>query len=157
MPTGLWATSQEECPVSFCSRSAQWSTSLLWYTCSTNCPLVFEGAWWEGGLGISGRWVQNPSLHAQLCLDPAFPTQYLPAGLYLGRATAEGDHARARARANYPGARTEWARHKATPGLTVSAWLEVWGLRVLTFEKKLPLGKYPEEVALCLVFSWQHL
>lgn len=39
--------------------------------------------------------------------------------LYLGRTTAEDDHARARV--GNPGSRTEWARHQATPGFTVSA------------------------------------
>lgn len=156
MPTGLWATWQGACPVSFCSRSAQWWTSLLWYTCSINCPLVFEGAWWEDVFDVSGRlepWVQDPSLHVQLCLYPAFSIQYLPAGLYLGRVTAKNDNARARA--NYPGARTEWAWHTAAPGLTVSACLETWGPQGAHLW--LPLGKYPEEAAFCLVLSWCHL
>lgn len=46
---------------------------------------------------------------------PHCPTE----GLYLGGGTAEDGNARARA--DYPGARTEWARHQAAPGLTVSA------------------------------------
>lgn len=47
--------------------------------------------------------------------SPPFSTE----GLYLGGATAEDGNARARA--GHPGSRTEWARHQATPGLTVSA------------------------------------
>lgn len=124
IPTGLWAPWQGACLVSFCSRSTPWQTSLKWYTWSTNFPLGFEGAWWEGCLGISGSREAGtlgtePSHHAQLSPasvpSPPCPTE----GLYLGRATEEDDNARARA--SHPGARTEWARHQATPGLTVSA------------------------------------
>lgn len=46
---------------------------------------------------------------------PHCPTE----GLYLGGGTAEDGNAGARA--DYPGARTEWTRHQAAPGLTVSA------------------------------------
>lgn len=73
--------------------------------------------------GLLGHWFEagtfgtEPSPHAQLCPDPASPP--CPAeGLYLGRATAEDDNARARA--GNSGARTEWAGHEDTLGLTVS-------------------------------------
>lgn len=81
------------------------------------------------------------SCHAQLCLAPVSPP--CPAeGLYLGGATAENDNARARA--GHPGARTEWARHQATPGLTVSAINgETGSLENSAWSRRSALGKCP--------------
>lgn len=64
----------------------------------------------------------EPRLGVQLCPEPASllcPTE----DLYLGRTTAEDGNARARA--DNPGARAEWAGHKAPPGLTVRLRLEI--------------------------------
>lgn len=62
----------------------------------------------------SGCGTQPPCSALSCFSSPPCPTE----GLYLGRATAKDDNARARA--GYLGARTEWARYQAAPGLTVS-------------------------------------
>lgn len=171
IPTGLWAPWQGACLVSFCNRSTPWQTSLKWCTWSINCPLGFEGAWWEGCLGISGSreaWTlgTEPSRHAQLCPASALPSAPSPPcpteGLYLGRATEEDDNARARA--GHPGARTEWIRHQATPGLTVSATTgDTGSLENSTWSRRSALRKCPRSGvflsgdSLTLIIAWSRV
>lgn len=60
----------------------------------------------------------------------------------MGGATAEDDNARARA--GHPGARAEWARHQATPGLTVSATTgDTGSLENSAWSRRSVLGKCP--------------
>lgn len=96
-----------------------------------------------GTLGI------EPSLYAQLCPKPASlpcPTE----DLYLGRATEKDDNARART--GNPGARTEWAGHQATPGLTVRLQLEILdSQKAQPRVEDVPLGNTLEVVFFCLV------
>lgn len=77
------------------------------------------GIKWEQG-GRDPKYRTQPVCSALSC--PASPLCSTE-DLYLGRGTAEDGNARARA--GHPGARIEWARHQATPGLTVSAKLEI--------------------------------